>query len=283
MNSCFMNYKHEENMYIKPFLKWPGGKYRILPKILEELPEGTRYVEPFAGSCSVYLNANIKYAIICDINRDLIDLYKLIKAEGKEFISFCKTFFNAENNTKEKFYKIRNEFNQTQDQSERCARFLYLNRHCFNGLVRYNSKSEFNVPFGKYKNPYFPYKELINFYHRTQEVDTEFICCDFREVFKSLTFGDVVYCDPPYLPLSATSNFTNYSGSNFSVKDQYDLASLSKIASNHGVNVIISNHDTELSRELYNESEIKFFNVQRYISCKGSSREEAPEILAIFR
>lgn len=270
-------------MYIKPFLKWPGGKFRVLSKILKELPECDRYIEPFAGSCAVYLNVNTKRAIICDINHDLIDLYKFVQNDGLDFIVFCKDFFSPENNTKDKYYQLREEFNQITDRRERCARFLYLNRHCFNGLVRYNSKTEFNVPFGKYKNPYFPYNELINFYKRCQEVDTEFVCCDFRNIFKNLKVGDVVYCDPPYLPLSDTSNFTNYSGSNFNIQDQYDLAKLAKTASYNGIKIIISNHDTEISKHIYNGSEIKYFNVQRFISCKGSCRGEAPEILAIYR
>ncbi len=270
-------------MHRKPFLKWAGGKYRVLDKILRELPVGSQFVEPFAGSCAVYLNIEAKTALICDVNADLICLYQHIQREGKEFISYCQEFFAPSNNTKEKYIEIRNEFNICKDTRKRGALLLYLNRHSFNGLIRYNLTGEFNVPFGKYKEPYFPLKELTEFYKKTQEVETCFLCCDFRNTFDKLENGDVIYCDPPYIPLSATSNFTNYAGSDFSIKDQRDLAELSKAAHNKNIAVILSNHDTDITRNLYADAEIKSFNVQRFISCNGDNRALIPEILAIYR
>ena len=270
-------------MQRKPFLKWAGGKYRVLDKILKELPIGSRFVEPFAGSCAVYLNVEAKRALICDANADLIYLYQHIQREGKEFISYCQEFFTPINNTKERYIEIRDEFNICKKPRKRGAIFLYLNRHSFNGLVRYNSKGEFNVPFGKYKSPYFPLKELMDFYKKTQETETCFLCCDFRNTFNKLEKGDVVYCDPPYIPLSVTSNFTTYTGNEFSRKDQKDLALLSKSAHNKNITVVLSNHDTSITRSLYADAELRTFNVQRFISCNGDNRSAVPEILAIYR
>jgi DNA adenine methylase len=205
-------------MYNKPFLKWAGGKYRILDRILQEFPLGDRFVEPFAGSCAVYLNMRFPRALVCDLNRDLVSLYRHIQHEGENFIQYCASFFTPENNTRDAYLNLRNAFNNTSDSKKRAALLLYLNRHAFNGLVRYNSKGLFNVPFGKYKRPYFPLEELRTFCRKTQSTDTEFQTADFRDVFPSLKTGDVVYCDPPYTPLSATASFTSYAGNAFNTQ-----------------------------------------------------------------
>ena len=267
----------------KPFLKWAGGKFRVLEKILHELPQGCRLVEPFAGSCAVYLNFPSEKALICDVNADLIYLYQHLQTEGEAFIGQCKSYFSPENNTKKAYIAFREKFNESREPWLRGCLFLYLNRHAFNGLVRYNSKGEFNVPFGRYVKPYFPLKELREFYLKTQGVETEFACRDFREVFSGLKPGDVVYCDPPYVPLSATAAFTAYSGQNFREKDQRELAGLAASAQRRGIPVLVSNHDTETTRGLYVAAEIRRFNVQRFISCNGDARGEAPELLAIYR
>jgi DNA adenine methylase len=267
----------------KPFLKWAGGKYRIIDKILSELPARPRFVEPFAGSCAVYLNAKAESALVCDINADLIYLYQHIQHEGEEFILYCKSFFTPYNNTKDRYLELREEFNNSHAPHKRGALLLYLNRHSFNGLIRYNSKGGFNVPFGKYKAPYFPLKELYDFYAKTQQTVTVFECCDFRAVFSRLEKNDVVYCDPPYVPLSETASFTTYAGNEFSIKDQQDLAALSEAAYRRGIPVILSNHDTDITRNLYAAAEVKLFNVQRFISCNGDNRTAAPELLAVYR
>ncbi|MDL2216417.1 Dam family site-specific DNA-(adenine-N6)-methyltransferase [Desulfovibrio sp. OttesenSCG-928-M14] len=270
-------------MQRKPFLKWAGGKYRILDKILGELPAGIRFVEPFAGSCAVYLNVTAARALVCDANADLICLYQHIQQEGEEFILYCQSFFTPENNIKERYLEIRDEFNSCDNKRTRGALLLYLNRHSFNGLVRYNAKGGFNVPFGKYKSPYFPLQELQDFHLRTQEIETRFVCCDFRSVFAELEEGDVVYCDPPYVPLSASANFTAYAGNEFSLQDQQDLAMLAEAAHSKGIPVIISNHDTDITRNLYVAAQVKLFDVQRFISRNGDNRAAAPELLAIYR
>ncbi len=225
----------------------------------------------------------IPEALINDINADLIALYSCIQAEGDDFINYASTFFVAKNNTEDAFYTLRDAFNATNNPRKRAALLIYLNKHAFNGLIRYNSKGHYNVPFGKYKAPRFPHDEIQNFLKRTQQGKTCFTCRDFRDVFFDLKPGDVVYCDPPYVPLSDTANFTSYSGNVFNSKDQEDLAVLARKAFQKGVSVILSNHDTPHIRELYADAKIISFDVQRFISCKGNDRNKAPEILAVYK
>jgi DNA adenine methylase len=269
-------------VYTKPFLKWAGGKYRILDKILRELPVGARFVEPFAGSCAAYLNADFPKALICDLNSDLIDLYKHIQREGEDFIQYCLSFFTSENNTRAGYTALRDKLNASSEARERAALLLYVNRHAFNGLIRYNSRGGFNVPFGAYKKPYFPLRELRAFYDKTRSTATEFMVTDFRAVFAGLEPGDVVYCDPPYVPLSPTASFTAYAGNAFQERDQRDLAALAGQAWQKGIPVVLSNHDTEFTRKLYASASLKHFAVQRVVSCNGNKREKAPELLAVY-
>jgi DNA adenine methylase len=269
-------------VYTKPFLKWAGGKYRILDKILRELPTGARFVEPFAGSCAVYLNTDFPKALVCDLNSDLVNLYRYLQQEGEGFIQYCASFFTPDNNTHPSYMALRDRLNVSFETRERAALLLYVNRHAFNGLIRYNSKGGFNVPFGKYKKPYFPLEELRDFYYKTHSTATEFIAADFRTVFTCLKPGDVVYCDPPYVPLSQTASFTAYAGDAFHAQDQIDLAVLAKEAWQKGIYVILSNHDTEITRTLYSSAILKHFSVQRFISCDSNNREAAPELLAVY-
>ena len=277
-----MLYGRSVFVYAKPFLKWAGGKYRILDKILRELPAGTRFVEPFAGSCAVYLNADFPRALISDRNSDLISLYRHLQQEGEDFIQYCASFFTAATNTRSAYIALRDRLNASSETRERGALLLYVNRHAFNGLIRYNSRGAFNVPFGKYKKPYFPAEEMRVFYRKTHATATEFMTADFRSIFARLEPGDVVYCDPPYVPLSQTSSFTAYAGNTFNARDQHDLAALAGEAWQKGIHVVISNHDTEAASSLYSSAILKRFAVQRYISRDGDKREAAPELLAVF-
>lgn len=145
---------------MKPFLKWPGGKYRQVGRICKQLGDGNRLVEPFAGSAALFLNTDFKYYLLADSNSDLINLYQQLQSEGESFIQYCQKFFNTRNNNKDVYYEYRSRFNRTDNLRLKSALFLYLNRHGYNGLCRYNSKGDFNVPFGRYERPYFPYREM---------------------------------------------------------------------------------------------------------------------------
>ncbi len=265
---------------MKPFLKWAGNKYQIVDRIKEQLPPSKRLIEPFVGSGAVFVNTDYEQYLLADANGDLIQLYQYLKTEGIGFIDYCRQFFVAENNTKEQFYHFRTEFNSTTDSRYKAALFIYLNKHCFNGLCRYNQKGEYNVPFGRYKKPYFPEKEMICFHRKAQNAC--FQHADFAAVMAAAELGDVIYCDPPYVPLSETANFTSYSAGGFGVAEQQALARQAMACAARGIPVIISNHDTEFVRTEYASARIEAFDVQRYISCNGSNRGKAAELLAIF-
>jgi DNA adenine methylase len=264
---------------MKPFLKWAGNKYRIVDKIKAMLPPGNRLIEPFAGSAAVFLNTEYKENIVNDVNTDLINLYLVLKEYGPSFIDACKELFVPENNTAEAYYALRDEFNSTTDKVRKASLFLYLNRHGYNGLVRY-SKAGFNVPFGRYKKPYFPFDEMMFFYHKAQTA--EFLAEDFETVMRRAVPGDVIYCDPPYVPYSETANFTNYSADGFGPEDQLRLARVAEELAERGIPVLISNHHNEFTLKAYAAAEIQSFDVQRFISCDGANRNKATELLALF-
>jgi DNA adenine methylase len=264
----------------KPFLKWAGSKFRCIDTILTVLPNATRLVEPFAGSGAIFINSNYQEYILAERNQDLISLFQYVQQEGLEFINYCAKLFSPMTNCKEHYYMLRQEFNQCIPSPRRAALFLYLNRHGYNGLCRYNSGGIYNVPFGRYLKPYFPRLELLFFYQKSQNVC--FITNDFRETFALAKPGDIIYCDPPYVPLSSTANFLSYTDKKFNESDQIALAKLAQISSQNGITVVISNHDTEFTRFHYQAGRIISFPVRRYISCHSHARHIVQELVAIF-
>lgn len=265
---------------MKPFLKWAGNKYQIIERVLAALPKGKRLIEPFVGSGAVFLNTDYSRYLLADANAHLINLYQHLQVEREQLIEDCRTFFIPKNNQAEKFYALRELFNATEDPRLKALLFVYLNKHCFNGLCRYNAKGEFNTPFGCYKKPYFPEKEMQFFYQKSKKAT--FKVADFVKTLSSARAGDVVYCDPPYVPLSKTANFTSYSTGGFSTEQQLRLAKMAEQLAARGITVIISNHDTELTREAYHNAAISGFSVQRFISSNGKNRQKANEVLAVF-
>lgn len=269
--------------YGKPFLKWPGGKFRLLERILPELAGNGRYVEVFAGAAAVYLNRAAAEAVVNDANADLIALYSCLQREGEGFMPYAASFFSAENNTKEAFHALRDRFNAAVDPRERAALFLYLNKHAYNGLIRYNGGGRYNAPFGRYARPRFPLEAMRAFLRRMREGRTRFVCRDFREVLAEAGPGDVFYCDPPYVPLSPTAGFTSYAGTRFGEGEQAELARLARAAHARGATVVLSNHDTPEVRDLYADARLLSFEVRRTISCNGRARRRVPELLAVYR
>jgi DNA adenine methylase len=265
---------------MKPFLKWAGGKYQIIDRIKQVLPEGNRLIEPFVGAGAVFLNTDYKRNLLADSNGDLINTFKFLKREREEFIDYCASFFGPAHNTKKVYLKNRELFNTTDDLRLKAALFLYLNKHAFNGLMRFNSSGIFNVSFGKYKKPYFPETEMLFFAKKLRKASIRH--ADFIFTMNQAESGDVVYCDPPYIPLSQTANFTKYSAGGFGLKEQEALVTMAKKLAKRGITVIISNHDTEFVHKAYKGAEISRFDVQRYISCHGHNRGKAKEILAVF-
>lgn len=266
---------------MRPFLKWVGGKYRLRHFIRQHLPEGRRLIEPFAGSAAIFLNTEFDRYLIADHNPDLINLYLYVQREGENFIAYCKSFFIPENNERARFFDWRNTFNTTNDTRLKSALFVYLNRHGFNGLCRYNSDGLFNVPFGRYERIFFPEKEMRFFHQKAQRA--QFLCASFSETLKQARKHDVIYCDPPYVALSATANFTHYYQSNFCLLQQKQLLEQIQKLQRRNIPVLISNHDNPISRDLYQGAVIEKIQVRRSVNCKSNRRFLAKELLAVFK
>jgi len=276
--------KKQLSQDVRSSLKWPGGKKRVLNHIRAILPSSgkTRLVEPFVGGGSVFLNLEFDEYLLCDTNHDLIALYKAMKRAPKKFQKHARALFTDKNNTADQYYQLRDEFNQTDDPYRRALLFLFLNRHGYNGLCRYNKSGGYNVPFGKYKKPYFPEAELAFLAAKLKKAS--FLVGDFQQAFDQIKQGDVVYCDPPYSPINRTSNFTAYSGAEFTDDDQRRLVECAVEAKNKGISTLISNHLTPFTQELYAlADEQALFSVQRSISQNGKKRNKVEEVLALYR
>lgn len=267
----------------RAFLKWAGGKYSLSDVIAKILPKEERLIEPFVGAGSIFLNTNYAHYILNDINQDLINLYKILQTKPDAFIEDAKVLFSEENNQSDTYYQLRAEFNNSDDSYFRSLVFLYMNRHGYNGLCRYNKSGGYNVPFGKYKRPYFPEQELNFFADKAQQAT--FVCEGYRKTFARAQAGDVIYCDPPYVPLSKTASFTSYAGNGFGLDEQADLANAAEeVSADRSVVVLISNHDTLWTRKIYEHAtKIKSINVARTISQKGNSRNKVAELLALYK
>ncbi|VEB95088.1 DNA adenine methylase [Cedecea lapagei] len=266
----------------RAFLKWAGGKFPLLEDIKKHLPEGDCLIEPFVGAGSVFLNTDYQRYLLADINSDLINLYDIVKNRADEYVRESRLLFTREQNEESAYYASRIEFNQCTDKFRRAVLFLYLNRHCYNGLCRYNLRGEFNVPFGRYSKPYFPEEELYHFAERAK--NATFVCQSYDVSMVNVAAGSVVYCDPPYAPLSATANFTAYHTDSFSMVQQQHLAELAERLCEQSVPVLISNHDTELTRQWYqNATDFHKLQVRRSISRNGGKRNKVDELLALYK
>lgn len=265
---------------MRTIVKWAGSKSRVMDKLKEHLPAGDRLVEPFAGSCSVMMNTDYPAYLVADINPDLINLYQVIKADCERLIEVAGLVFRVAN-TAERFYACRHEFNTTcNERLLRAAFFLYLNRHCFNGLCRYNAKGEFNVPYGKYKKPYFPEDEIREFAEKAKRAT--FICASFIETLQLVQAGDVIYCDPPYLPQTATSDFSNYHTAGFTYDEHQHLKRLLRRLADRSYPVVVSNSATPDALGMYSHAgfDIEKFSARRSIGASAGCAQSAEEIIA---
>ncbi|EEQ8762671.1 DNA adenine methylase [Escherichia coli] len=258
-------------------LKWAGNKTAIMPELIKHLPAGPRLVEPFAGSCAVMMATDYPHYLVADINADLINMYQVIKDEVEHFIAISKALF-ACNNFSEQYYVIREEFNHLHslDLIWKAAYFLFLNRHCYRGLCRYNRAGHFNVPYGNYKAPYFPEAEIRTFAEKAQRAT--FICASYDETLALLVPGDVIYCDPPY-----DGTFSAYHTAGFTEDDQYQLASILERRALEGHPVIVSNSDTFLTRSLYRNFTLNRINVKRSIGIAAGEGKTADELIAVLK
>jgi DNA adenine methylase len=277
------------NPLAQSFLKWAGGKRQLLSVIKEFIPHKyTQYYEPFVGAGAVLFSLQPRESIINDKNHELINCYKVIKENPEELLETCEKHYK--NNSKEYFYRLRELDRQANFEQlspvERAARIIYLNKTCFNGLFRVNSQGQFNVPYGDYTNPVIADPLVIRAVSMFLNQRSVRICeGDFSDAVSTARKGSFIYFDPPYHPVSDTSSFTGYSINGFGEKDQEKLKLLCDKLSDRGCQVLISNSDANLIRELYNDSRYEIVEVQatRAINVVGSKRGKVGELLIYNR
>ena len=268
----------------KPFVKWAGGKRSIIDKLISLVPEDyNTYYEPFVGGGAMLYELQPKKAVINDYNSELMNVYECIKDE-KKFANMCTELNKHEaNHSEEYYYEIRDldrdkkKFNKLAAY-KRAARTIYLNKACFNGLYRVNSKNQFNVPSGK-KNKVNTYDGpnlgiihcLLNFF------DIKLLSTDFEEAVKDAKKGDFIYFDPPYD--SDTSTFTSYTENGFGKEEQKRLAYVFKELDKRGCYVMLSNYNTELIKELYQDYNFNYIKAQRNIGASAINRGKVEEVI----
>ncbi len=268
---------------VDPFLKWVGSKRQLRALLRELLPPGARFVEPFLGSGAVFGAVDYPAYLLADSNADLINFYRQLWEGGESFIDFCAVPFTQSRNNADAYYRMRHLFNSATESWTKAAGFLYLNRHGFNGLWRVNSKGAYNVSFGRYKNPYFPRKELLAFHHRL--VATQPILCaqSYEATLAQCQPGDVVYCDPPYTPATITASFTSYTADGFGARDHELLVAWARKLQASGITVVISNNDTAYTRCLYESATtLERAQVQRSVAASADSRTKVWELIAVY-
>lgn len=268
----------------KPFVKWAGGKRQIIDKLKQYIPdEFNTYYEPFVGGGALLFELSPKNAVINDSNKELMNVYSVLCNEEK-FKKMCSVLNSYEaNHSEEFFYELRNKdrnkktFNRLSDYT-RAARTIYLNKACFNGLYRVNSKDEFNVPFGKKtKVNTYDGSNLITVSNYLTMNNVKIQCVDFEESVKTAKKGDFVYFDPPYD--SDTTTFNSYTEEGFGKDEQRRLATVFKDLDKRGVYVMLSNHNTILVKELYKDYHIYVIEAKRNINSNGKKRGKVEEVI----
>ena len=268
----------------KPFVKWAGGKRQIIDKLKQYIPdEFNTYYEPFVGGGALLFELSPKNAVINDSNKELMNVYSVLCNEEK-FKKMCSVLNSYEaNHSEEFFYELRNKdrnkktFNRLSDYT-RAARTIYLNKACFNGLYRVNSKDEFNVPFGKKtKVNTYDGSNLITVSNYLTMNNVKIQCVDFEESVKTAKKGDFVYFNPPYD--SDTATFNSYTEEGFGKDEQRRLATVFKDLDERGVYVMLSNHNTILVKELYKDYHIYVIEAKRNINSNGKKRGKVEEVI----
>jgi len=277
-----MTNKKKTNKLVQPFVKWVGGKRQLLNEIEKYIPKSiTKYYEPFVGGGAVLLHTQPKNAIINDYNEELINLYNIIKYYPNELIDDLKNHKNNE----DYFYKIRAldrqklEYNKLTN-IQKASRIIFLNKTCYNGLFRVNSSGEFNSPFGRYKKPNIvndiTVRAVSNYLLKN---DIKILNMDYEKSLSNIIKGSFVYFDPPYDPISESSNFTGYTKRGFDKTEQERLKFVCDKLNKKGVKFLLSNSSTDFIKELYKDYQIIFIKSKRAINSKGNGRGEIDEVL----
>ncbi|MFC1609938.1 DNA adenine methylase [Myxococcota bacterium] len=259
----------------KPFLKWAGGKGKLVPQILDRFPEHFgRYHEPFLGGGAVFFALAPRKAVLSDVNGDLIATYCAIRDRVEQVMAKLR----QHQPTEEHFYNVRALESGRLSPIEAAARTIFLNRTCFNGLYRVNRRGQFNVPFGRYTNPKICNADNLRAVSEAlQNVDIR--SESVFDIGRRVRRGDLVYFDPPYDPVSRTASFTSYARGGFGREEQERLATLFGQLAERGVHVVLSNSDTPFIRELYRDFHIEQVFARRAINSRGDRRGPVTEVL----
>jgi DNA adenine methylase len=264
-----------------PFVKWVGGKGRLLSQLRPLLPPGAeqmRHVEPFVGGGALFFSRLPRRALLTDINATLVGTYAAIRDDVEGVIRGLRGLANR--HSKESYYQVRERYNQGRRVStaKRAAMFIYLNKTCFNGLHRVNRKGEFNVPVGSYKNPRILNEEGLRAASEALE-GADLRCASFDSLLENAKPGDFVYFDPPYEPVSRTASFTSYARDGFSQGDQTRLRDVYKELDRRGCKLMLSNSDVPFIRELYADFNVDTVAAPRAINCDATKRGKVSEVV----
>jgi len=273
-----------------PFLKWAGGKSQLLQQFERYVPSRfNKYIEPFLGGGALFFSlaseGKIKEAILLDSNKELIDCYRVIKRNLNELVKHLKRYKNKYYKDNQYYYYARNEVRnnlklwQKVPMAKRAAVTLFLNKTCFNGLYRVNSKNQFNVPIGHYKNPAVYQLDNLKADSEALKLTKIIKACDFSQCLKYAAKDDFVYLDPPYDPLAGTASFTSYTKKGFGKQEQVRLSEIYGELDKKGCKVMLSNSDTSFAKELYKGYRMEFVRASRMINCNANGRGEINEII----
>lgn len=261
----------------RPFLKWAGGKGQLVEAYQPHFPANYNvYLEPFLGGGAVFFHLAPSSAVLSDANRDLIDTYRAVKNHVSQLIAALANHRNEESY----YYSIRSANPKKLTRLERAARFIFLNRTCYNGLYRVNRQGFFNVPFGSYAQPKIVHEPNLRAASRALRYAT-LKCADFEETMNLASAGDFVYLDPPYDPISITASFTSYHHRPFGEEEQERLANAYRRLDKRGCLLMLSNSDTPLVRKLYRGYALIPFKARRAINSKPNGRGPVNELLII--
>lgn len=277
-----MSNTNKNNFLVAPVLKWVGGKRQLIETFLDLIPENfSYYCEPFLGGGALFFYLQPKNAFINDINSDLILVYKIIRDDVENLISELENF----KNNSDFFYYVRNLdrnkeiFNSLSDV-QRAARIIFLNKTCYNGLYRVNNSGEFNSPFGNYKNPNIinaPVLRAVSKYFNSAHIHLTSV--DYAEILAEIPKKTFVYLDPPYDPISTTSNFTGYSKGGFNRDEQIRLKESCDFLTANNIKFMLSNSKTDFILNLYSSYNITIVQAKRSINSVGSGRGNVDEIV----
>ncbi len=270
----------------KPFLKWAGGKTKLLPQLVPLLPDGIatrRHIEPFMGGAAMFFAQRPRVALLSDINADLVNAYRAVRDDVEELLENLRALAKAYSlGPDSHYYAVRESYNKQDMHKDsivfRAASFIYLNKTCFNGLHRVNKSGAFNVPKGDYKNPDICDEDTLRAAHEALQ-SAALDCVGYKDVLRKAAPGDFVYFDPPYEPVSATSSFASYAKEGFARYDHVQLRGVVDELDRRGCKVMLSNSDTPFLRAIYTRYNTHLINAARSINSKAEGRGDVSELV----